>query len=104
MVRGNLVAAATAYAIVGMQGQSQMVVGVVKDPNGVNGWSARSMSSTGSPPFSPWVVVSRRRRGHKNGRLDAVVVRILDPGGAYDDVYSWNPTEKRFNLGGAGPR
>jgi hypothetical protein len=100
VVRGNLASSAPAYALVGMQGTSQMVVGVVKDPNAGLGWSARSMSSTGSPPFDPWVIVSRRRRGHPNGRLDAIVVRILDPKGEYDDVYAWNPTEKRFNLGG----
>lgn len=103
VVRGNLASGATAYAVVGMQGPSQMVVGVVQDPNAPTGWSARSMSSTGSPPFDPWVIVSKRRRGHPNGRLDAIVVRILDPKGEYDDVYAWNPTEKRFNLGG-GPR
>jgi hypothetical protein len=102
VLRGNL-ASGTAYAVVGTQGQSQMVVGVVRDPNGVNGWSARSMSSTGSPPFYPWVIVSKRRRGHPNGRLDAIVVRIIDPKGDYTDLYAWNPTEKRFNLGG-GPR
>jgi hypothetical protein len=104
VVRGNLTSPTMSYAVVGMQGNSQMVVGVVRDPNAGLGWTARSMSSTGSPPFDPWVVVSKRRRGHPNGRLDAIVVRILDPKGEYDDVYSWNPTEKRFNLGGAGPR
>jgi hypothetical protein len=103
VIRGNLASGATAYAVVGRQGGSQMVVGVVPDPNAPTGWSARAMSSTGSPPFDPWVIVSKRRRGHPNGRLDAIVVRILDPKGEYDDVYAWNPTEKRFNLGG-GPR
>jgi hypothetical protein len=101
VVRGNLVPASQAYAVVGMQGSSQMVVGVVRDATAGLGWTARTMSSTGSPPFDPWVIVSRRRRGHPNGRLDAIVVRILDPKGEYTDVYAWNPAEKRFNLGGA---
>jgi hypothetical protein len=103
IARGNLTSAATAYVVAGIQGQSQMVVGVVPDPGSPIGWSARNISSTGTPPFSPWVTVSRRRRGHPNGRWDAVAVRILDPGGAYDDVYWWNPGDKRFYIG-SGPR
>jgi hypothetical protein len=99
IARGNFTGGGLTYAVAGIQGQSQMVVGVVPDPNANNGWSARSISSTGTPPFSPWVTVSRRRRGHPNGRWDAVAIRILDPGGAYDDVYWWNPGDKRFYIG-----
>jgi hypothetical protein len=100
VVRGNLAPGSTSYAVVGVQGGSQLVVSVVPDPNGVNGWSARGVSSTGKPPFDPWVVLSKRRRGHPNGRLDGIIVRFFDPKGTYDDLYAWNPTEKRFNLGG----
>ena len=99
VARGNLSSTATAYVVAGIQGQSQMVIGVVPDPQSGLGWTAKTISSTGTPPFSPWVTVSRRRRGHPNGRWDAVAIRILDPGGAYDDVYWFNPTDKRFYIG-----
>lgn len=100
VVRANFASAEPAYAVAGIQGQSQLVVGVVRDQHG---WTARSISSTGTPPFSPWVTVSKRRRGHPNGRWDAIIVRVFDPGGAYDEVYWFNPTDRRFYLG-AGAR
>lgn len=100
VVRADLGGGAMAYAIAGRRGETQEVIGIVKDAREPIGWLARSMSAGGTPPFYPWITISRRRRAHPNGRLDAVVVKILDRKGAYDDIYWWNPGDRQFHQGG----
>lgn len=97
VVRASLRGPGTeAYAVAGRRGESQDVIGVVRE---ANGWVARTVSSSSAPPFGPWITVARRRREHPNGLWDGVAVKVLDANAAFEDVYYWDTKERQFSLG-----
>lgn len=99
VVRANLAGGGggtDAYAVAGRRGESQDVIGLIREPRG---WVARSVASSGAPPFSPWVTVSRRRREHPNGQWDGIAIKVHAPGAVYEDVYWWDTRERQFSLG-----
>jgi len=96
IVRANMAGSgAGAYAVAGRRGESQDVIGLIHEPRG---WVARTVASSGAPPFSPWVTVSRKRREHPNGQLDAIAIKVHAPDTVYEDVYYWDSRERQFSL------